>query len=105
MELQVLICLGIFDAGLVVGIVVHIHILREEVRGGPGPVAQVRLHSGVVISRKGGRHCEHADDGQRQHHAERVDQPSAAQALDLDQRLDLPYNFLAGASLRCVKNK
>ena len=83
----VLIGLGVLDAGLVVGVVVHVHVLGEEVRGGPGPVAQVRLHAGVIVCRKGCTHREHAHNGQRQDHTQCVDQPPAAQARDLDQRL------------------
>ena len=84
--IAILIGLGVLDAGLVKGIVVHVHVLGKELRGGSGAVAQIRLHAGVVIGRKGGRHRKYTHNGQRQHHAQRIDEPPAAQTRDLQLR-------------------
>ena len=39
-----------------------------------------------------GFHRKHTDDGQRQDHAQGIDQPPAAQTHDLDQRLSLLFH-------------
>ena len=61
--------------------------LSEEFGGGSGAVAQIRLHAGIIVCREGSRHRKHTHDGQRQHHAQCVDEPPAAQARDPDRRL------------------